>query len=113
MYPLPDDWKDLPNLTYDQVKALPFGTTIYVMWSGGNGWHRYNLDRCESLCVAMHEHDKDPKDAVMAMRELYWIGEPPLTAVKAKHPCCGMIECCPRCGLCDKCKPYGEHICVG
>jgi hypothetical protein len=38
------DWTvDGPNLTEEEVRNLPADTAIEVVWSGGNGPHRYTL----------------------------------------------------------------------
>lgn len=46
-------------LTKEEVWALPIGTRIIVVWSGGNGPHRYTFDRegDEFPPVAKSDHE--------------------------------------------------------
>lgn len=38
------DWTvDGPALAWDEICALPAGTEVEVVWSGGNGPHRYRI----------------------------------------------------------------------
>jgi hypothetical protein len=41
-----------PMLTADEVAALPDGTEVEVVWSGGNGPHRYHIRHVRGqVCV--------------------------------------------------------------
>jgi hypothetical protein len=41
-----------PPLDAAEVAALPVGTPIIVLWSGGNGPHRYTVQRSGDVPVA-------------------------------------------------------------
>ena len=46
-------------LTRQEVEALPDGTRIIVIWSGGNGPHRYTLRHHLGYLVAVSQHDAE------------------------------------------------------
>ena len=76
-------------LTQAQVDALPEGTEVEVIWSGGNGPHRYLLVRDErgrSYVVALGE---DPHGRMRYYNPLDNIGRRPLTEVRIDGSGCG------------------------
>jgi hypothetical protein len=68
-------------LTQAEVDALPEGTAVEVVWSGGNGPHRYLLvrdDRGRSYAVGLRE---DPHGPMRYYNPLDFVGLSPLTEV--------------------------------
>lgn len=50
-------------LTPDEIDALPDGTEVEILWSGGNGPHRYLLvkdERGRSYALSPHEDPHGP-----------------------------------------------------
>lgn len=43
-------------LTQDEIDALPGGTEIEVIWSGGNGPHRYHVSKKHGRTAAHVSH---------------------------------------------------------
>lgn len=72
-----------PNLTYDEVRALTEGTVVEVVWSGGNGPHRYVVvfdDRGEPY-LAMP--DDDPNGRMRYYNPVGdFVGDHPLTQIR-------------------------------
>lgn len=59
MNELPADVVIAKTLTEDEVRALPEGTPITVLWSGGNGPHPYVLTFDRGEPHATREGDED------------------------------------------------------
>ena len=70
------DCAENPWLTEDEVLALPDGTIVEVIWSGGNGPWLYEMstDKWGNRRIS---------HAVLGLDEpVHWIGPPPATAVR-------------------------------
>lgn len=64
-------------LSQEQIDQLPDGTAIEVVWSGGNGPHRYEIKRFRGVVYAF-----DGQNNVF-VSPLVWVGtSSPSTTVK-------------------------------
>lgn len=77
---------DGPNLTADEIRSLPEGSEVEIVWSGGNGPHRYVVVHDlvgEPFAMPVREHERDPHGPMRYYNPLTWaIGGHPLTQVR-------------------------------
>lgn len=71
-------------LTEDEVDALPAGTAVVVIWSGGNGPHTYYVHKNRYGQTLFGSHPPGTK-AHDCLHTLPYIGEYPLTQVWLKE----------------------------
>lgn len=69
-------------LTSDQIAALPVGTEIMVTWSGGNGPHKYTVDRRNSVTLARPTDFRTGERTPMHLSIDSFLGPSPLTQVR-------------------------------
>jgi hypothetical protein len=66
-------------MTQEEVNRLPTGAVVEITWSGGNGPHRYVVERhFETVCARMRPFGTDHPYRLEAIRP---VGKKPLTVV--------------------------------
>lgn len=88
-YPLPKHMEEAPPLTKEEVDLLEDGVTVWIVWTGGNGWHSYVIFRSKyNITYAMTElefknYNGTESHKYFTHRELDFIGDAsPRTVVK-------------------------------
>lgn len=73
-------------LTNPEIKALPEGAAIEIVWSGGNGPHQGRVvfdHRGEPYYVPEQEFPKGPEGPMWFYNPITFVGEaPPFTVVR-------------------------------